>query len=96
MEALNYIDFIKLWDENKTAMYCTEYDTDTLKRFKMDDDVELMPEECEVNLEKNEVYIFFGETGGQNESDTQGWSRDYTITLDATDLLFKNIEYSQG
>ncbi len=52
-----------------------------------------MESECQVN--GNHLMFFFGEQGGQNESDTQGWSRDYTFTIDK-DFFIINVEYSQG
>jgi len=97
MEALNYLDYEKLWNENgKDIIESVDEDNILLDQFRGDRDVEFMPDECEFNIEKKEVYMFFGEQGGQNESDTQGWSRDYTIILDAENLLFKDIEYTQG
>lgn len=64
-----------------------------IQQFKEDKDVELMYQECTINEDK--LIFFFGETGGQNESDNQGWSRDYTFIVDANFLII-DAEYSQG
>jgi hypothetical protein len=39
--------------------------------------------------------FFFGETGGQNESDNQGWSREYIFIVDE-DFMVIDTEYRQG
>jgi hypothetical protein len=66
---------------------------DVIKRFIKDTEVELIREEC--YLDDNYLYFFFSETGGQNESDNQGWSRDYQFVVDK-DFLIINANYEQG
>jgi hypothetical protein len=66
---------------------------DVIKQFIKDTKVELIREEC--YLDDNYLYFFFSETGGQNESDTQGWSRDYQFVVDK-DFLIINANYEQG
>jgi hypothetical protein len=65
-----------------------------LKKFRQDKEVKLMSEECYITP-IGDIIFFFGEQGGQNESDTQGWSRDYTFTLDSNFIII-NANYSQG
>ncbi len=101
MEELNidkYIQWSEIWNEEicvKTSIdVCDNKEMkDLMKRFLKDKDIELMESEC--NVHGNYLMFFFGEQGGQNESDTQGWSRDYTFTVDK-DFSIINVEYSQG
>lgn len=65
----------------------------TIKQFIEDKDVQLLFDECYMDDDK--LIFCFGETGGQNESDNQGWSRDYTFIVDP-DFMIINAEYSQG
>ena len=92
-----YIDFEAIWDY-EVCISVEEYsdDEDTIaviKQFRKDDLVEFVKSEC--SLEDNKLQFFFSESGGRNESDTQGWSRDYTIIVDAEFAIIK-ATYEQG
>ena len=102
---MNIDKFIK-WDEIWSEEICLQSSIDYLEddeknsktigviqQFKEDKDVELMFSECTIN--EDELIFIFGETGGQNESDNQGWSRDYTFIVDS-DFMIIDAEYSQG
>ena len=54
---------------------------------------ELIREEC--YLDDNYLYFFFSETGGQNESDNQGWGRDYQFVVDKDFNIIDEV-YEQG
>lgn len=102
MNIDKFIKWDEIWSEEiclQTSIDCLEDEDGNTKiigviqQFKEDKDVELMFSECTINEDK--LIFFFGETGGQNESDNQGWSRDYTFTVDS-DFLIIDAEYSQG
>ncbi len=91
-----YIDWNKLWEEEiclETAKDNEKFES-LISGFQKDKSVELYESECCLD-EKGRLIFCFSETGGQNESDTQGWSRDYTFVFDS-DFLLINAEYSQG
>ena len=88
-----YIDWSSLWcDEvffdNSHDDFC-----DIIKQFESDNDVELCVNEC--HLDSDRIVFCFSETGGQNESDTQGWSRCYWFVFDY-DMLLIDAGYEQG
>lgn len=98
-----YIKWDEIWENEislKTSIDYLEDDDKNIKtigvvkQFKEDNDVELYQDECFLT-EKEEFVFTFGETGGQNESDTQGWSRDYIFIFDK-DFSLVHAEYSQG
>jgi len=94
-----YIKWNEIWqneiDLTIAIDYCPKKFKTLLKSFIEDkDNLELMVDECSI-LKDGRLFFFFGETGGQNESDTQGWSRDYSVIFDS-EYLFKSIHYSQG
>ena len=95
-----YIKWEDIWDE-EIGVPEVEEDSEhfeMLEQFnnelKDNDGLELMVDECS-QLENGNLYFVFGESGGQNESDTQGWSRDFTLEFE-DDYTFVSIEYSQG
>ena len=94
-----YIDWSSIWNNEVNLLEELEYLTGNslyiLKSFIDDKDVELDPSECEIS---GKYLIFtFSESGGQNESDTQGWSREYWFTVDPdSDFEIKSSEYQQG
>lgn len=64
-----------------------------IKQFKNDSQVELDKDEC--YIKDNQIILFFSETGGENESDPDGWSRVYSLEFNGDGELI-NIDYSQG
>ena len=103
MNINKYINWAEIWDEEvclQTSVDCLEdnpNDVDrifVIEQFQLDKDVELNTEECFLR-EDGAMVFFFSETGGQNESDTQGWSRDYSFVVNEDFLIF-DAEYSQG
>ena len=95
-----YIKWEEIWDEEIGAPEVEEDSEyfEMLEQFnnelKDNDGLELMISECS-QLENGNLLFFFGESGGANESDTQGWSRDFTLEFE-DDYTFVSIEYSQG
>ena len=95
MDINKYINFDEIW--------CSEVVTDLefidnklldlMEQFNNDDNVYLDVSECE--FDDNKLYFVFSESGGQNESDTQGWFRRYELTVDE-DFMIIDIEYEQG
>lgn len=68
---------------------------ETLKSFINDDSVELDFSECEI--QGDELVFSFSETGGQNESDNQGWYRCYWFRVKPQeDFLITDSGYEQG
>jgi hypothetical protein len=101
MNINKYIDWGEIWENEvclETSMDCMEDDNkvnsiEVIKSFIKDSEVELLPDEC---YYQNPFLIFcFSETGGQNESDTQGWSRDYRFVVD-DDFIIVDASYEQG
>ena len=64
-----------------------------IKQYIIDKDVTLDYDEC--FIDGPNLVFCFSESGGQNESDTQGWSRDYQITVDK-DFIIIDAIYEQG
>lgn len=97
MSIDKYINWGEIWEKE----VCLETAKDVLpqnlvvliKRFQQEEEMELLLDECTKTT--SGLTFFFGETGGQNESDTQGWSRDYVFTV-GNDFLIIDVEYSQG
>ena len=93
-----YINFEAIWNEeiDLTGDFDEKY-SKLLNNFLFEIDnnsLELLVTECDLQDNGN-LLFFWSESGGQNESDNQGWSRDYTLVFnDEFDLI--DIEYSQG
>ncbi len=64
-----------------------------IEQFNAETELELIKDEC--YIQDNKIVIFFGETGGQNESDPDGWSRDYSLVFNGDGEL-EEINYMQG
>lgn len=94
MNIDKYIKWDEIWEEEIFLDSNDEKYHEIIEQFLNDKNVELIYNECYIN-EHNELLFFFGESGGENESDTQGWSRDYTFIFDK-DFLLIDAEYSQG
>jgi len=67
---------------------------ETLKQFQNEDNIQLMTDECVYEPFTGRLIFFFGAGGGQNESDTQGWSREY-IFIVVEDFMIFDAEYRQ-
>lgn len=97
MSIDKYINWEEIWDNE----VCLDIPTDNLPpkqinlidRFREETDLELLFQEC--SYDGDLLHIYWGESGGQNESDTQGWSRDYLFILDE-DFIILDVIYSQG
>jgi hypothetical protein len=101
MDIDKYIKWDEIWinevDLSEDGLLSDEA-KEALKQLKGDSAVSMVIEECNLQIldgDEQELIFQFSETGGRNESDTQGWSRDYWITLDENYLL-KNVDYEQG
>lgn len=99
MDIDKYIQWDELYYEECDLSVIVDYvknkkNKELIRRFLLEQNMQLMRDECSTN-KKGDFTFFFGETGGQNESDTQGWSRDYEIVFNKN-FDFKSIEYSQG
>lgn len=93
----------------QTSIDCLNEDDETekgiigvIKQFQNDNGVTLDFNECVINTTSNwynndgfVLTFFFNETGGQNESDTQGWSREYTFIVNE-DFMIIDAQYTQG
>lgn len=99
-----YVKWGEIWSDEvclQTSSDCLEdSDSDedietfkTIEQFKQDKDVELDIEVC--CFIDSEMFFFFSESGGQNESDTQGWSRNYYFTVNS-DFLITYAHYEQS
>lgn len=110
MNISKYINWAELWDNEiclQTSIDCLDEDDVTeneiinvIKQFISDKNVDLDFDECLLDSEnrynENSVLIFFfSETGGQNESDTQGWSREYIFVVN-DEFMIIDAEYRQG
>jgi len=98
MSVSKYVNWSELWSEE----VCLEGNClnellndakENVKMFQQDTNVELVDNECDIV--ESGYLIYFGETGGQNESDNQGWSRDYCFHLDF-DFTIQDVTYEQG
>lgn len=96
-----YIDWESIWNN---GIKIEEYEEDwvneeqwkLIRGFISDDKVDMNISECEVQGDHYLMFVF-SETGGQNESDTQGWSREYWFRVKAdTDLMIIGCGYEQG
>lgn len=101
MEINKYIDWSALW-EHEVDLTINDFLNKEQKlilfNFRNDSDVMLNREECSIeinSLDNLQYNICFSDSGGQNESDNQGWSREYYITLD-DGFILKDITYTQG
>lgn len=106
MKIDKYINWVDIWDNEvclKTAIDDFEQRDDevynkiveTIKQFQKDENVTLLNDECSYDSDNGQLVFLFGETGGQNESDNQGWSRDYVFIVDE-DFMVIDTEYRQG
>lgn len=105
MNINKYIKFDEIWTDevciNEAIGYLDPEDENEAKiisvisDFLQDKSVELDLDECYLDTDDNLLHFFFGEQGGQNESDTEGWSRDYSFIVDE-DFLIVGASYSQG
>ena len=95
-----YIDFNAIWNEE---IHLVNDDTnekyfELLNNFLYEidnyDGLELIISDCELRYD-GELLFVFGENGGQNESDNQGWNRGYDLLFNSNFELI-NIEYFQG
>jgi len=100
MEISKYINWPQIWDEEvclQTSMDILDDGDENItiiQQFIDDGEVQLESDECFLNNDGTMVF-FFGETGGQNESDNQGWGREYMFTVDENFFII-SAEYSQG
>lgn len=101
MKINKYIKWPEIWDDIdlEDSMDLMEDanlqdSIKTIRSFIKDQNVEMMADECYMRDDK--LFFFFGETGGQNESDNAGWSRNYSFVVDADDLTIMSAEYEQG
>jgi hypothetical protein len=99
-----YINWGDIWENEvclKTAIDVLEDGEDyneiveTIKQFQKDENVIILNDECSYDSDNGQLVFFFGETGGQNESDNQGWSREYIFIVDE-DFMVIDTEYRQG
>ncbi|PTX43424.1 hypothetical protein C8P64_1951 [Christiangramia gaetbulicola] len=96
MNINKYINWGELWEEEICLETAKDYNPsliEKIERFQNDKEVELIFDEC--HIDDDRIYIFFGETGGENESDTHGWSRDYSFVFDK-DFMLLSLNYTQG
>jgi hypothetical protein len=100
MESINeYINWGMIWSEKVELKCQLEYlqplHLDNAKAFLNDKKVELDSSECEI--QDDELLFQFSETGGQNESDTQGWFRCYWFRVDpSNEFEVTDSGYEQG
>jgi hypothetical protein len=98
MNIDKYIDWQSIWYNEIILLdilgYCNDKYKEVINQFLKDDNVDLLLSECQL-LENDELFFSFEESGGQNESDTQGWSRNYDFVFDK-DFYLISVEYSQG
>ena len=97
---MNIDKYIK-WDEIWNNEIFLDVDIDEqpefekiINQFQKDDRVSIDTNECCIYNNKEFVFVF-SERGGQSESDTQGWSREYYFTFDS-DYLLIGAKYEQG
>jgi len=97
-----YVDWSEMWDTEVDVQasidsmdeVIDQEIRDVLIDFKKDSTVELDISECQLTDQGTLVFVF-SESGGQNESDNQGWSRSYWIEVDK-DFLVISAEYDKG
>jgi len=94
-----YLDWGSIWENEvkikSQIQHADEPDVGRLMDFINDDKVELDFSECEI--QDNELVFQFSETGGQNESDNQGWFRSYWFRVNPEeDFIISDSGYEQG
>jgi hypothetical protein len=104
MEISKYINWAEIWGKEiclQTSIDCLDKDDETeieiinvIKQFMNDKNVTLEFDECFLKEDGKLIFIF-SETGGQNESDTQVWSREYCFIVNES-ILIIDAEYRQG
>lgn len=109
MEIDKHIKWDKIWKEEiclQASIDCLNENDETeieiiniIQQFISDKNVTLNFDECFLNSESQYegtiLTFFFSETGGQNESDMQGWSRDYIFIVNEGFLIIDAV-YTQG
>jgi len=95
MSISKYVNWIGIWSDEVSLddSQLLSLAKENLEMFKQDTEVELLNSECDI-IESGYL-IYFSESGGQNESDTQGWSRDYCFHIDF-DFTLQDVTYEQG
>lgn len=93
-----FVNWSELWEELEASVDESLFDEDSeiiskILQFTNDKNVEILHDEC--FIEDGVIHIFFSESGGQNESDNQGWSRDYCLIFNL-DFELIDITYEQG
>lgn len=96
---VKYIDWGSIWTNEVNVSEEIEFlegdEKIVARNFLKDKDVELDISECEIR-EDNLIFVF-SEQGGQNESDTQGWSREYCFCIvPQADFGIRYCNYEQG
>jgi hypothetical protein len=91
MSINKYINWSELWQEEfclQTSIDNLDEDNDTdkeiigvINQFIADKQVELDKENCFLRNDGS-IAFFFSEQGGQNESETQGWNREYCFIVE--------------
>lgn len=100
MDINKYIDWAAIWEHEVQIELVEEFMTDEsdwkiVQQFKGDDKVKLEVAECE--MQDDELLFVFGEQGGQNESDNQGWDRTYWFKVaPKMDFAIQDSNYGQG
>lgn len=94
-----YLDWLSIWtnevEPNNQIQIIEGSDLENLENFIKDDRVELDFSECEI--QENDLVFSFSETGGQNESDTQGWYITYWFKVNPEeDFIINDSGYEQG
>ena len=98
MEFNEYINWVDLWGEELKTNTEEDYsliENSTLDGFRKEKGLILSTTECYVDFESKTFNLFFSKSGGQNESDNQGWYISYCLVFDA-DYTLKDISYEQG
>ena len=92
-----YIKWDKIWESEVDLSIPEGYEFKcymVVNQFLQDGGLELLESECGIT-ENQQLLFCWSERGGQNESDTQGWSREYYFVVDS-DFFVVSAEYEQG
>lgn len=98
MNIDKYIKWGEIWNDEVSLVCIDDNNTELISiitKFINDKGVTLMVDECYIDDDVDELIFFFGEDGGQNESDTQGWFRIYRFVV-GSDFEIIDAEYTQG
>ena len=101
-ELSKYIKWIEIWNNDVLCQFnvidLELYDNDTrrnMQYFREETRLSIDLNQCEI--QGDEILFQFSETGGKNESDTQGWYRSYWFRVDPSqDFLITDSGYEQG